>query len=296
MLTEQFKDTVYFSSLLHLDFPELYKELCEILRSNNIKCKTLTNTKDYWCRDFMPVQWGYKQYARFVYDPDYLKGTKQYHTDADKVLTGQKKDNLQINKCPLVIDGGNFIFCKGGSYHADSGIDYAVMTDKVMLENPQYSQEEIENLIRDAFNNQKLNILWLPWRECDLCGHTDGILHYLGTTDMGRPVVLTNLSLYESDHEDEMRSILKSHFELVELNLSEYDDLSWAYINMLQTRDVIIVAGIGNPISDKEALEQIRSLYPEYKDKIYQVQMREFIAKGGGALNCCTWTISNELS
>ena len=116
------------------------------------------------------------------------------------------------------------------------------------------------------------------------------------TTDTGRPVVLTNLSLYEPDHEDEMRSILKSHFELVELNLSESDDLSWAYINMLQTRDVIIVAGIENPISDKEALEQIRSLYPEYKDKIYQVQMREFIAKGGSALNCCTWTISNEMS
>ena len=30
------------------------------------------------------------------------------------------------------------------------------------------------------------------------------------------------------------------------MHLSEYNDLSWAYINALQTRDVIIVPGIGN--------------------------------------------------
>ena len=90
---------------------------------------------------------------------DYLKDTKQYHTDADKVLTGLKKDNLQINKGPLVIDGGNFVVCKGGNYHGDRSINYAVMTDKVMLESLQYSQEEIENLIRDALNNQKLKIV-----------------------------------------------------------------------------------------------------------------------------------------
>ena len=112
MLTEQFKDTVYFSSLLSLDYPKLYKELSEILDSNNVVYKTLAKTKDYWCRDYMPIQWWYKQYAQFIYDPDYLKYKKKYCTDTQKVLTALRKDNLQINKCPLVIDGGNFVFCK----------------------------------------------------------------------------------------------------------------------------------------------------------------------------------------
>ena len=152
------------------------------------------------------------------------------------------------------------------------------MTDKVMIENPQHSQQEIEKIIKVAFLDQNLHIVWLPWKKSDKYGHTDGILHYIGTTISGRPIVLTNLSVYKKDHAEEIRTILNYHFEVVELNLTEYEKLSWAYINMLQTRDVIIVPGIGNPVLDKKALQQITSLYPE--KKVYQVQMRDFITKG----------------
>ena len=44
------------------------------------------------------------------------------------------------------------------------------------------------------------------------------------------------------------------HFYVIELNLSEYNELSWEYINALQTRDVIIVPGIGNTKLDNEAM------------------------------------------
>ena len=70
-----------------------------------------------------------------------------------------------------------------------------------------------------------------------------------------------------------------------------YSDLSWAYINSLQTQDFIIIPGIGNTLTDAEALNQYKELFPEYKDHIFQVQMREFIEEHGGALNCLTWTI-----
>ena len=86
-------------------------------------------------------------------------------------------------------------------------------------------------------------------------------------------------------------NFLAKYFKVVELKLSEYDELSWAYINSLQTQDFIIVPGIGNEVTDAEALEQYRKLFPEYKDNIYQVQMRDFIKENGGALNCLTWTI-----
>ncbi len=38
------------------------------------------------------------------------------------------------------------------------------------------------------------------------------------------------------------------------------------------------------------------ALYPDYRGRIYQVQMKENIEKWGGALNCCTWTISEDMS
>ena len=87
-----------------------------------------------------------------------------------------------------------------------------------------------------------------------------------------------------------MYDALAEHFEVIGLKLSEYEDLSWAYINCLQTMDFIIIPGIGNDVTDTEAVQHYNELFPHYKDHIYMVQMRDFIAEQGGALNCLTWT------
>ena len=129
-----------------------------------------------------------------------------------------------------------------------------------------------------------------------VCGHTDGILRFVGAQKDGKPVVLTNLSVYDDGIATLMRNVLMEHFYVIELNLSEYNELSWAYINALQTRDVIIVPGIGNTKLDNEAMSHFIALYPDYRGRIYQVQMKEFIEKWGGALNCCSWTISEDMS
>ena len=67
--------------------------------------------------------------------------------------------------------------------------------------------------------------------------------------------------------------------------------MSWAYINCLLTCAFIIIPLLGDEVTDAETLAQYKQLYPEYEDNIYQVQMRDFIAENGGALNCLTWTI-----
>lgn len=66
-----------------------------------------------------------------------------------------------------------------------------------------------------------------------VCGHTDGILRFVGAQKDGKPVVLTNLSVYDDGIATQMRNILMEHFYVIELNLSEYNELSWAYINAL---------------------------------------------------------------
>ena len=145
-------------------------------------------------------------------------------------------------------------------------------------------------------DNDDKTIVWLPWDKKDVCGHTDGILRFVGAQKDGKPVVLTNLSVYDDGIATQMRNILMEYFYVIELKLSEYHELSWAYINALQTRDVIIVPGIGNTKLDNEAMGQFIALYPNYRGRIYQVQMKEFIEKWGGALNCCSWTISEDMS
>lgn len=233
--------------------------------------------------------------------PTILKVRKNNITDVDKVINKIEDENFIINHSSLVIDGGNIVVGEIEQPNTYTTKSFIVMTDKVMIENEGLSKKEIESKIRDSFKHKECNstfgeitIVWLPWDKKDVCGHTDGILRFVGAQKDGKPVVLTNLSVYDDGIATQMRNILMEHFYIIELNLSEYNELSWAYINALQTRDVIIVPGIGNTKLDNEAMSHFIALYPDYKGRIYQVQMKEIIEKCGGALNCSTWTISED--
>lgn len=295
-MTEQYKDTVFFSRLFKTDYPDLYRQIEEILKGNNIPHGFLNNTKDYWCRDYMPIQFGYNQFAQFVYRPDYLTGKEVYITDTDKVLKNSKIDIDVINKCQLVLDGGNFVCCECNDDKAWNTTECIIMTEKIMSENRNFSKKEIEDILKSAFAPCNIAIVWLPWDRSDICGHTDGMLRFINKKSGNRPAILTNLAVYDDSYAESVRKILNTKFELIELKLSHYDKLSWAYINALQLRDVILVPGIGDSITDKEALEQFKLLFPQYGNKIYQIQMRDFISKWDGGLNCCSWSISKEMS
>ena len=290
IITENEKSKVVLSSLLERHYPELKLELWNIIGKYHKGMETVSHTKDYWVRDFMPIQMDEYAFVKFVYNPDYLQGQKKYLTDVDKVIKNcpfaQKYDIVDI---PLVVDGGNMVFCKGRKKGVET--QYVVMTEKVFKENPNFSKEQIECLLQCGFMSPDLIIVWLPWDKEDTFGHTDGIVRYVGINNSGRPKVLVNLELYADDIADKMYSVLAQHFEVIELRLSKYNELSWAYINSLQTYNYIIIPGLDDNITDTETLEQYNQLYPQYEGNIYQVQMRDFIAENGGALNCLTWTI-----
>lgn len=290
IITENEKSKVIFSSLLERHYPKLQLELVDIIWSYHKGTGAVSYTKDFWVRDFMPIQADENVFLKFVYNPDYLQDQKKYITDVDNVI---KKcpfaQEYEIVNIPLVVDGGNMVFCKGKKKSKES--QYVVMTEKVLNENPGFSKEQIELILKCAFQETNLITVWLPWDKEDTFGHTDGIVKYVGVNRSGKPKVLVNLELYSDDIATKMYTVLAEHFEVIELKLSKYDDLSWAYINSLQTCDFIIIPGLGDAITDAEAMAQYKNLFPKYSGNIYQVQMREFIAENGGALNCLTWTI-----
>ena len=293
IITENEKIKVFFSSLFFRHYPELEEQLHGILCSYHIGVGKVCHTKDYWLRDFMPVQVDEDVFVKFIFNPDYLQDKQKYITDVDKVIKNCPfAQEYKILNIPIILDGGNLVFCKGYEGHEETA--FVVMTEKVLAENPQLCKEQIETLFKDAFQEPNLIIVWLPWDKEDTFGHTDGIVRYVGYNTLGRPKVLVNLELYDEEIAEQMYDALSEHFDVIELKLSEYGDLSWAYINSLQTQDFIILPGIGNAITDAEALKQYKELFPEYKDNIYQVQMREFIEEHGGALNCLTWTIKEN--
>ena len=289
IFTEMDKSKVVFSNLFARHYPELYGKLSDILWQYHKGYGTFSNTKDYWVRDFMPVQVDEGVFVKFVFNPDYLQDKKKYITDVSKVIkVSPIVSGFEIVDIPLVIDGGNMVFCKGRK--GDKESPFLVLTEKVLAENPKFNKEQIDKLLKCAFQEPRLTIVWLPWDKEDIFGHADGIVKYMGVNKDGKPKVLVNLQLYEDEIAEKMYIALEKYFEVVELKLSHYDEMSWAYINSLLTMDVIIIPGIGNPQTDEEALEQYKRLLPNYRNNIYQVQMRDFIAEHGGALNCLAWT------
>lgn len=73
IITENIKDHVMFSNLFVRHWPKLYRSLDDILTKNGIPHGTIMHTKDYWCRDYMPVQYDEGKFAQFIYNPDYLQ-------------------------------------------------------------------------------------------------------------------------------------------------------------------------------------------------------------------------------
>ena len=287
MVTEQYKDAIYFSCLFAWHYPNVYKEISDILVYHHIEHGTLLHTKDYWCRDYMPIQWGFKSYIQFRYEPDYLKDKPQYKTNIIPVLKAMSRD-MDITQSPLIVDGGNVVVCEANSKWIGSCMrgrkPIVIMTEKVFQENSQIDQSEVLAILKENFYGA--DIVFLPWDKYDICGHTDGIIHNIGD---GK--ILVNLKVYPPEIEREMRRRLSDDFAVIDLKLSKYDENSWAYINMLQTRDVIIIPGLGLP-TDGEALSQIKELHPSYDGRIYQINIAPIIKKWGGALNCLSWTVT----
>lgn len=278
LLNDKETDGVYFSAWLKRDFEEVYKVVCKVLDQYGVWHGVLEGTQDYWCRDYMPVQTAKGQFVRYRYCPDYLsKGLQQYMTDPKDVCDKLREAwwaGVVWQELELVVDGGNVVKCG----------DVVVMTEKVFAENPDVPRGKVHEMLEEAFGAE---VLFLPWDSEEKYGHSDGVVRYVGD---GR-VVMTNYRDFDRKMAEEMWRRLERRFEVVELAYSSertHPDC-WVYVNFLQTEQVIVVPGLGIK-EDREALEQLRRLFPEYGERVVQVDARPLV-KRGGAWNCVSWNV-----
>ena len=278
MLTDNLTNTVYFSNLLPEKCPILNAHITETLKKHRIPYDYVSGTKDIWCRDFMPIQIEKERFVFYKYTPDYLQDT-EYHirlqTDPLKVFLAEENhlsDLLKFRQTiDLVLDGGNVVKCD----------DVVVMTDKVFVENKDKTPAEVERILRDAF---QCEILFLPW-DGDMCGHSDGIVHYIGD---GK-ILLTNYQEFSRYYYYRFRKVLDKHFDVITLkyNVKRHRERSWCYINFLQVGKMVLVPQLGTE-EDEQALEQISEALPDCE--IVGIPSLETVRRGG-ALNCISWNI-----
>ena len=85
-----------------------WSELSAALARQQVDYALLSNTKDIWMRDYMPVQCSPDHFVAYRYEPDYLRGQSQYITNWKHVIAPARIPYVNSN---LILDGGNVIMC-----------------------------------------------------------------------------------------------------------------------------------------------------------------------------------------
>lgn len=275
-ITDSDSNKVYLSSWLKDECPDFYGRFISLLQDYGISYQVMQSTNDIWARDYMPIQIYDDHFVRYCYNPNYLQKNeedKESFTDVDSVC---KELGILTYKTDLVIDGGNVV--KAGKY--------IIMTEKVYVENSHLKPAEVRAQLCSIFHR---DVIMLPWDIKEPYGHADGIIKAIDDNT----VLLTNYDNFDSHYAKRFENILSKHFTVKKLSyhLEHPNKNNWAYINFLRVNDTIVIPGL-DAEEDEQALQQIQSYYPECK--VLQIEASEVVEKGG-ALNCITWNIKEEL-
>lgn len=258
-------------------YPKVAENLLYALYKEGIETEYLPHSKSkkhVWARDYMPIQLEEGRFLKYVYRPDYLKNDKDYIPNYAGMI---RKLGLNCKPTSLVIDGGNVV----------KWDDAVIMTDKVLKENPGYDEYGLRFRLEELFET---DVVFIPWDRYEMFGHADGMVRFIDR----RTVLLNNYLDFDRSLRERIIRALDGHFEVKEL---QYDTprcskYSWAYLNFLQVAGRIFVPGLGIA-EDRLAVQQIQRFYPEHKVMLVPDCLE--LVRDGGALNCVTWTICEDV-
>jgi agmatine/peptidylarginine deiminase len=158
------------------------------------------------------------------------------------------------------------------------------LTDKVSIENRLTKAETIKRLKR-TFQVDK--VILIPWYKKEKFGHSDGVVRFINEDT----VLLHEADKYNSTL---IRPLQENRVQIkwLEFDISKKNKLNWAYLNFLQIENAMLIPKLGID-EDDQAFEQIKNLFKDYIEpqRIVQVNVRDLVEFGKGALNCVAWTI-----
>ncbi len=278
MIPDWKTNKVYYSFQSTYDFKPELKELRAIIKRNNFKYSHIAGTKDYYCRDYMPIQLTKNEFVQFKFQPDYLLNRHErleFVTDTNNVF---KKNvflkNLQLRQSEIILDGGNIIKSE----------NRVIITDKVAKDNNltiEQVRHELENIL-------KVKVIIIPSYPKEETGHADGIIRFINENT----VLTINLDNEINDWKEKLvNEIKKADLQLISLPKAKSPEQDWRYINYLQLGKTIIVPSFkNNKDSDNIILPFMKELFKQY-DYNMETLDADRIAENGGVLNCFTWNI-----
>lgn len=278
MVTDRKTNTVFFSDLLRSknEYKTTFERIETILDKHQISYGFLKNTKDIWCRDYMPIQIGIADFVQFKYEPSYLKKDLKLQSDPKTVL---KTNKIVAKFSTINLDGGNVIKWE----------DKVILTNRIFKENPEIDPNELTKELQRLFN---LEILFIPDITEDLTGHADGHLRFIDSKTVLVNELKDELKYWQTGF---LKMAKQAGLDFVEIPWFVHKDKSHketavgSYVNYLEVGELILFPIFeiqGN--KDKEAIAVIKKVFP---NRIIEPINVNEIAKHGGLLNCTTWTI-----
>jgi agmatine deiminase len=278
MIADWQTNKIYFSSRLKTDYPSIHANIEKKFHDLNIYPHYLTDTKDIWARDYMPIQIHEKKFIEFRYDPDYLQGKRKGYRDLKTYpdIVCNRNGLPPTIKSDLILDGGNFVKSK----------NCIILTDKVAIEN-RLTKTEVIARLKSTFEVEK--VVLIPWFKKEKYGHSDGVVRFINDdTVLLHEIDKTNHQL--------IRKLEESRISInwLEFNVASKNSLSWAYLNFLQIENAMLIPELAID-EDEQAYQQIKHLFKHCinEKRIVQVSIRDTVEVGGGALNCISWTIKD---
>ncbi len=265
---------LYFSSLLNINkkYIPSAERLFTGLTAHGVPYQLLDNTRDIWLRDFMPVKTKSGKYISFRYEPSYLKDYPELHTDFRKEITPLLSlENLVYSDINL--DGGNIVF--------SSSRETAIISDRIFIENFNYSSAE---LVQELEQLLEARVIIIPSLRSDMTGHADGMIRFV---DENTAVGNTSHSLFGL--EAHIKTTLRNHgIEVIDFPYfnSKGNSAVGCYLNFLETDQTVFLPAFGVDM-DSKAIETAQNIFNK---AIVPININE-IAEHGGVLNCISWEI-----
>ncbi|SIO63259.1 Agmatine/peptidylarginine deiminase [Singulisphaera sp. GP187] len=279
MIADNEANVVYVADTLEWRFPSVFEGLRTILEKHGIPFRTIRGTRDVWCRDYLPIQVTEDRFVQFRYSPDYLTG-KYKHLRADGEIGPTLPFIRNCVRSEIVLDGGNVVG-RG---------DRAIVTDKVLCENPGRPRSQLFHELKDALNLRELIVI--PQEPLDPIGHSDGMVRWL---DDRRVVVNDYRDIGERFRSRMLRSLERFRLEPIEIPYCPQNGGrggissavgNWA--NFLHVGGLIILPIFGLE-DDQTVLQKLRERCPQ--NAIEGVVCRD-LAEEGGVVNCVTWQVN----
>lgn len=232
-----------------------------------------------WIRDWFPIRLPSGKLIKSIYHPKYL--TRNQSKTIDRwVSTLLNEADVTYEVMPLVLDGGNVILSNDGQC--------AIMTTRVLADNPDFSRTEIEKTVQHYLCVEQL--ILIPPEQGDVTAHADGMVRWISDDTL---VVNQYQEPFRTRFLSALEAQLPTGIRIVEVpyepSLQRYQGFPSAagnYINFLKTDKMLIVPTYGIEKSDKEAVRQLSELSDRPTCSVDCSSITNF----GGALNCISRT------